>query len=316
MLARAANHHGLLCSGATDWKRDGCVTEAGWVADLVNQGVPAGEMLCPANPFRITETYVDLLTLDPASVDPCVDLLGSPPRRAPDGEEIKNPCRTIVEANLGPGDELRRQLVESAVYLSHYNTNYTASWFLVRSGVLLDESGNLKQQKPGCEVSLLSRDSTYGPLNLTILDSSNRPPSFVPLLGCGAPGPALPANIGPVSAGEATVLSFTRGPVRNASMDTPEFAKGTSRNGDSGWWRAWAHLTLQDYRGFAPVHRDSCNLLFADGSVRNFVDENGDGLLNNGFESTSSNGFADNTPELPAATVFSRYSLTERNLRN
>src|SRR2546422_7534965 len=40
----ADNNRDFLCSGAFDWKRDGVPTEAGWVADLVNNGINVGEM--------------------------------------------------------------------------------------------------------------------------------------------------------------------------------------------------------------------------------------------------------------------------------
>ena len=48
---------------------------------------------------------------------------------------------------------------------------------------------------------------------------------------------------------------------------------------------------------------------------RNFIDTNGDGLLNNGFESTAASGFSDNTVELPTDSVFSAYSLSDRAAR-
>ena len=135
-------------------------------------------------------------------------------------------------------------------------------------------------------------------------------------MGCGAPGPNLPASMGVSPAGEPTVVGFTQGPVRNAAMNTPEFGNGTPKEGTSGWWKVWSKLSLQDYRAFAPVHRDAGNILFADGSVRTFLDDNKDGLLNNGFEATVQNGFSDNLQELPQESVFSNYSLTNRSWRN
>ena len=45
-------------------------------------------------------------------------------------------------------------------------------------------------------------------------------------------------------------------------------------------------ITLQDYRAFSPVHKGTCNILYADGSVRTLDDLNEDGFLNNGFDVT------------------------------
>src|SRR2546422_10128978 len=45
----ADNNRDFLCSGTFDWRRDGVPTEVGWVADMVNSGINAGQMLCPSN---------------------------------------------------------------------------------------------------------------------------------------------------------------------------------------------------------------------------------------------------------------------------
>jgi prepilin-type processing-associated H-X9-DG protein len=228
---------------------------------------------------------------------------------APDGSLVVSPCRLIVTNGLAPGSEARRTLVEERVYGELYNTNFTASWWLVRGGVRIDASGNLKSMTPGCEVSLVSRNSTVGPLPLSLLDSSQIPTNTVPLLGCGRPGSPLVKTIGPHQAGSLTVRSFTRGPVVNPTMIAPSFAAGTSRGGPTGWWAVWTHNTLQDYRNFAPVHEHTCNLLFADGSVRSVLDYDEDGLLNNGFVPTVENGFSSPDVEIGEDEVYSGWSL-------
>jgi prepilin-type N-terminal cleavage/methylation domain-containing protein/prepilin-type processing-associated H-X9-DG protein len=315
-LQAHASRRGAYCSGAFDWRRDGCVTEIGWVADLVNNGVPAGKLLCPSNPAQISETYNDLLGMDP-TIDACVDRLGSDPKILPDGSLSNNPCRRL--AGLVPGSDERRVVVEQQVYKGQYNTNYTATWWLVRSGVRLDDSGNL-MSFGGCGGSTLARASTFGPLTQVRSDSSAVPSSFLPVMGCGASSGTLQQNIGLVAAGQPVAKSFTAGPVLAVDVNysgasatalnpPPTFAAGTPRGGalGTGWWAAW-NATLQDYRGLAPVHRKTCNLLFADGSVRSYADLNNDGLLNNGLP--AGGGFSSANVELPPEEVFSGWTLS------
>jgi len=307
-MAARAQRHGTFCSGAFDWQRDGCVTEVGWVADLVQAEVPVGKMLCPSCPAKISQTYTDLLARDVSTLDGCVDRLGSASTTAPDGSTIVNPCRTIIQQAMAPGGDARRALVESQILQKHFNTNYTASWWLARSGALLDGSGNLRSCKSGCAPSILARHSTLGPLSQGYADTGKTSNSFLPLLGCGAPGEPLSAPGGDIPAGVPTAHGMTAGPATNPGMTVPSFPDGTPRDGPNGYWAGW-NAALQDYRNFGPVHRHTCNVLFADGSVRALADENRDGQLNNGFAPTPENGFKDNTVEIPAEEVFSKWSL-------
>ena len=308
-----------FCSGAFSWRWDGAVTEQGWVADLVNQGTDVGAMLCPANPHKLSETYHDLLTatgstLSGGGVDPA----GSKPTRAPDGSELKNPCRKLLE--LPPGSPQRVQIIVEEILDKGYNTNYTASWYLVRTEPALDASGNLKST-PQCPASLAARPSTLGPLHQAKADIGEGAANRIPLLACGQPTAVgegtLKVKLGDYGPGERFVESFTDGPVSITDMQAPRFAPGTPRSGTLGWWAKWSRETKQDYRDFAPVHgggkQRSCNILFADGSVRTFVDEDGDGLLNNGFTATGQNGFQSSQEELPGDEVYSRWSLKKNN---
>jgi prepilin-type processing-associated H-X9-DG protein len=307
-----------LCSGAFDWLRDGAVTDYGWVADLVNSGMPVGKQICPSNDARGSQTLADLLEVDASSfsTNPCVPLLGNPPKIDPSGAALPAPCRTISTTSMAAGSsEPRRQLVEREIFLEHFNTNYTASWFLVRGGVSMDASGNLRENKPGCGLGLWNPNSCTGPLRLATLDASGVPGNFVPLLGDGAPTTrTLPLPLGNLPGGELLVPPYTAGPVLSMPygglqpLDTPAFAPGTPRDGPSGWWAVWNKMVLQDYRNFGMTHRNSCNILFADGSVRPLSDVNYDGKLNNGF--TAVGGFADAVNEVPEKDVFSLYSIT------
>ena len=50
-------------------------------------------------------------------------------------------------------------------------------------------------------------------------------------------------------------------------------------------------------------------MLFGDGSVRAIQDNNEDGLVNNGFSATPTNGFASDEVEVTGEELFSRWSL-------
>ncbi len=315
LLARA-ERQGLICTGAMDWQRDGAVTEVGWVADLVNIETPVGEMLCPGNNHRITEAYNQLLSVNTSSLDSCLNYLGDPPQTAPDGTLQMNPCRRIDTASLAAGSEARRAVVEQEVYDRFYNTNFTASWYMVRTAPVLDASGNLKRAVAACGGDIRSRNTTLGPLAIKQIDSARAPASIIPLLGDGAPNGNLLQPIGDHMAGEQVVASFTGGPIRRSTMQPPTFSPGAPREGPNGWWAVWHRDVLQDYRQFAGVHRRRCNILFADGGVRDVEDLNQDGALNNGFPAVAGSGFADDKVEIPAKEFMSLYSLQALQLTN
>jgi prepilin-type processing-associated H-X9-DG protein len=265
-------------------------------------------MLCPSNPAQISATYNQLLTQDTTVFDSCVNRAGNAPRTAPDGTQIVNPCRQIISGQLASGDPNRVQIVQNLIYAKFYNTNYTASWWLVRSGVVLDSNGNLLSQVSGCAASEQARVSTLGPLTRALADGSRVPLSFLPLLACGGGTTTLAQAVGPLPSGSLATQSFTAGPVTNPGMTVPTFPTGTPWTGPGGGWAGW-NATLQDYRAFGPIHRGACNFLMADGSVQTYFDTNNDHLLNNGFTPSPQNGFADSTLELPPEEVYSRWSL-------
>jgi prepilin-type N-terminal cleavage/methylation domain-containing protein/prepilin-type processing-associated H-X9-DG protein len=310
-----------FCSGAFDWIQDGAVTESSWVGDLVQKGFPVGKMLCPSNLARAAETYNDLLNYNASNLhlNTCVNGLGSKPKAAPDGTPVYNPCRWIADPSFGVASgygQVRGDHVEKNVLREFYNTNYTASWWLVRSDVKLNQFGNLRENKPGCGTGIDSRNSTAGPLRRPQIDTSTIPSSTIPLMADGGlSDQALLHAVGDLPAGTPLVLPKTRGPVlaatgpEGAALSVPGFSEPNA--GPSVWWGVWTKKTLQDYRGFGVPHRSSCNVLYADGSVRAIVDKNRDGLINNGF--AAGGGFADDTLEAPPDDLFSLYSLGPKN---
>ena len=315
--AYAEKHRESFCSGSFDWKADGSVTEFGWVADMVNQGTIAGEMLCTSNTAQMSETFVDLITLTSFSPPVCANWAGSPAGTWPDGTPKGNPCAKILP--LPAGDPSRVAIVEKEILKKFYNTNYAASWFMVRSQVALDANGNLVTTPAGCPAGVTSKNSTIGPLSLRSTENGAIPSSLIPLLGDGLPvamqTKSLPTDLGPRRKGDLVAYATTHGPVTNPGMVPPTFGVPTAFGGTNGWWNGWANKTRQDYRQFGPVHgagtSASCNILFSDGSVKSFVDLNGDRLLNNGFDPDASgtNGFADNTIELPPEQIYSGWTL-------
>lgn len=333
--AYAERNRGQFCSGAWDWMHEGCVTTNGWVADLVNQGTPVGDMLCPTNAAKGSAVLEQLLTLKPADFHlgsdtfhpNCEEYDGLGPGMTTNtaGEQIINPCRRILENKLSEASVAEQVRVD--VVQPFYNTNYIASWLLVRSKPRLDKSGNPQTTKTGCTLAgrktLKARSTTAGPLTQALVDGAKTSGSRIPLLADGATAGVLSQDIGTIVAGTQLVGTFTRGPVCSDTSATgcatstdqmlpPAFEAGHPRAGATGWWATWSKKVLQDFTTFEPVHNGVCNLLMADGSVQSIRDDNGDGYLNNGFDPSHAQGaeHASAVVEAPPEALFSKAAPT------
>ncbi|HUG20477.1 MAG TPA: DUF1559 domain-containing protein [Planctomycetaceae bacterium] len=296
------------CTGAYDFRRDGCPDTWGWVADMVNSGINPQEMLCPSSDLRGSEKLNDMIgSVNTSNKD------GAPLTRLDDGRcSLWNP----TDSPAGSPDRILkvRQLLEEG-----YGTNYASSWYLVRSKPKTDALGNTISGLKGFQ-------GTGGPLTENFLDSTGLTSSVVPFMGCGAPGDISEAVLsndipGMVEAGERLAESFNDGPAywdgtsivlmpggTNVKDAMPQKLPDTDVPGVAG---TDGNLWLQDTRDWYAWHgngkKGRCNLLMADGSVITIYDTNGDKFLNPGFavDGSDGHGYTDGTVELTPRIAFS-----------
>lgn len=293
---------GAFCTGAFDAERDGTVEIYGWVADAVGQSILPAQLLCPSSECMTSEkinTYFGTSTSSSRG----------PVARRDQG----------LAAQIAAGTPYTGQEVGELLFNRGFNTNYATSWFMVRSAPLPSDPNNisdLKEWWQGSATSAVQR--TAGPLTTSALDSGQVPASAIAMIGCGTRGDvtatkrdgelagAIPAPYN-LSLGAPAAESFNDGPsvvdagkvvtAGDASAPTtlddlrasPLLTEGAT--GDN--------LYHQDTRDMRAYHSKSLNVVFADGSVRSFVDVNNDGFINPGFDVSSATG----TEEERAASI-------------
>jgi len=303
-----------FCSGAYDLKRDGCPDTWGWVADMVNMNIcRPGDLLDPSNPCKSLEKLNELLGGDTSSPD----------SGCPDATRITDGACGAFPTGTGLPGYVAQHFMDKG-----YNTNYVASWYLVRGSVKTTWNNTTKEfVTAGGELKGLG--NVTGPLTRNALLSSKIPSSNIPLLGCGAPGDPKEAIASAtvassvsgkefVTAGQRLTESFNDGPaITGTNLVTVDLLKtaGTSLQAQiegeaTGEWNSLPFL--QDTRDWWAIHAGECNILMADGSVRTFTDLNGDKYLNPGFDIATSpdglynqSGYAPGKPELPPTEIFS-----------
>ena len=226
------DHQERLCTGASDFRRDGCMDTWGWVADLVNiNAANPGEMLCPSNPLRGSEKLNDLLGRDTTDAKDGAPLsrLNSGICGASQWAGMTGSSGGGTFANTGASSQERAALVARALVDKGYNTNYAAGWHLVRSApkvnvdisttpVTIVAIGDASKQ------GLKGLSTTRGPLTRRLLETSPIVSSNVALLGDAAPGDADEAVLAfDIQYGPTLLDGSTVDPFANGSTETKEF---------------------------------------------------------------------------------------------
>ena len=262
-------------------------------------------------------------------------------------------------ASTDPLTDERVELLSRYFIQQGYNTNYATSWFLTYTAprVKYDPSfDEIRTNGQAAQQGLRGRRETIGPLTQSYLGRSDIPSSNIPLVGDAAPGD-IDEAISPVTFGFDETGVFARDNERRTFAENGQILcesvsegpmfyhrsqKKMKRIGSNGsrlrdQWEcdlsnqscepptgsSGNQLYLQSSLAWAAMHRGRLNLLFADGSVRSFVDLNEDLFLNPGFpipEGLSEDaydqfGYQDNTVELPRHQVFSGVFIAPSTLK-
>ncbi len=333
-------------TGAFDGQRDGCIDSIGWVADAVNsQSCKPNEIRCPSNVGRQSEKiryYVDGVSNTPSAKDTPAGIQGT---ILTNRVSSMGACSTVTFGGASGGQNTADHFLAKG-----FGTNHMTSYYFARTSpkLVTTTSGSTATNALFNQAGIKGLAGGLGPLTRTIVDQSWVSANLIPLSGDANFGDENEAYFSADvvgtdgtewhKAGERTVESFADGPmetttafpwfktslVTSPSVDNV-FAYEQPRPGTLpqngvtvlGETRSPA---LQDTRDFGPVHKGSCNILFADGSVKSFADQTGDGYLNPGVQGTvaSANGspatgFADANVELPPAQIFSGIFLQKRS---
>jgi prepilin-type N-terminal cleavage/methylation domain-containing protein/prepilin-type processing-associated H-X9-DG protein len=303
---------GRFSTGAFDQTRDGCSDTYGWVADMVNQGAGSGnEMMCPSNPLRGSEKLNDLVGSDTAN--------GAGEQAAP-AKQQAGKCAAALGARTG--ETVARDFIANG-YNTNYASSWFAvrgglkvssngTNYGIPTTVTNDAgTGTVAYAQKGLA-------STNGPLRRRETENSTISTDRIAMLGDAAPGDIKDAAAVAdfafddngvrrvfVQAGELLVESFNDGPsevegsgtgatVKFSTLSTGDLAAGTFGVAVDNILKTdvlipgrTAALVFQDTRDWFALHGGakggSLNLLFADGSVREFFDANSDKFLNPGF---------------------------------
>jgi prepilin-type processing-associated H-X9-DG protein len=291
------------CTGAWDAFRDGSPDVWGWVADLVNLGIcEPGQLMDPASPMNGPEKWNEIVQGFSGVTANGKD--GCPTSRYADGV---GPKLTNAADDAARADIAARFLLDKG-----YNTNYAAGWHLVRGGPKV--TGNnaspveiIWDTSAGGASTAKGLGCTRGPLTMKIVENSLVPASNIGLLGCGGPGDPDEAfmtltlyssvtDTTYIDQGERLCEAFNDGPAqvdpaggvkipKNEQVDlTAQMIAEQDPDNPPGAPEVGTGYFVQDTRDWFALHNGTVNILMADGSVKQFTDQNNDMYLNPGFE--------------------------------
>ena len=256
----------------------------------------------------------------------------------------------------------RAELVARYFLEQGFNTNYASSWFLVHSAprVQLRSDGSLRTNGQAAQQGLKGRRETLGPLTAPFLAQSDIPSSQIVWLGDAAPGDFDEA-ISPVTfeynasgifardnvesrvfivSGDLTSESISDGPSYYHTSQKKIKRIGSNNSRLETQWNCdrnnsclpptgspGNHMYMNSTLAWMGTHGGaggfSVNFLFADGSVREFSDRNGDLFLNPGFpipddlteEEYLRIGYRDDTVEVLPTDFFSGVFIAPEMIR-
>jgi len=315
------NPGGTFCSGASDFRRDGCMDTYGWVADLVNVGDGnLNESLDPSNPLKGSEKLNDLYgrdTTDNKDAAPLARLSAGLCGEADWQGTAGGSGMTF--AGTAPTTPERAEIISRYFLTNGYNTNYAASWHLVRGMVKTTADPATGELSTWANGGFKGLGGSTGPLSVNELERSRISSSNIGFIGCAAPGDVdeaiLAADIAHdetgiwgvalnqsesveyIKSGSLLTEAFNDGPAYWNGTDLDligsnqsllaqiacERGEPTTAGCPAPTGAGGNGVYLQDTRDWYAVHQGSCNILMGDGHVEIFNDTNNDGFLNPGF---------------------------------
>ena len=192
---------GRFCSGAYDYRRDGCPDTYGWVADMVNTGDGnMTESLDPSNPLKGSEKLNDLIGRDTSDArgGASAARLNSGLCGSPDWKTQSAGDSAGLFASTAIDTSERAELVSRYFVTGGFSTNYAAGWHLVRGMVKTQRNGATLSayngplddgnDDLGNGIDYKALNGTIGPISGNEMDNSRIPASNLGFMGCAGPG--------------------------------------------------------------------------------------------------------------------------------